>query len=495
MPMNCTNPTDVRTMDVNDVFPIILKREANKDETIQKLKNASSAIASALASETAIDTAPPMISPVIHICDTVLGEDTLEAVMELIALRQTKTAANLDGSLRSLSSPATISFMDCNAVYLERPMIRKALAEALGNCQYVGFLDSPTFLSKPFLEDFLASACTGKLKVLRIKHRFNRTQIQTLAEVLSEGLLSNKILHTLDLCGSTCDHTADFAVLLKALRDGCKNLKHLNLRYMGLRDNHLEAMLGDRSSTVSLECDAPCPIPALESLYLSPNRLRVHLATLGNYLAHSDCNLRTLSMGHNDVLRNGDLVGISRIAQALETNKTLTSLSLPRIGLRNSDAILLAAALAKNSSLEFLDVGSNEILDIGIMRLAGLAFKGSLKSLRVAENPFGYMGSMGLLVAASENHEISHIHVDDCSHTDRDIQKEIRFQTALNRGPRRLIGRENIPRGLWPLAFERSQLVVNETKGEKYPYFWRDEDLRSDVLYYLLKDNSTFIVP
>lgn len=478
------------------LFPTISLRRHGKAEAIQLLETASAAIAASIGqrrtAKTTTERTLPVISPVIEICDMVLEGGTIEALVNLISICNTKRTNGSNAEASSSSFPVTIHITDCSAVWF----FWKALAEALGNCQHVGFYGSCTFLKKSFLEHFLASARSGELKSLRIRQTIDQEQV----EALAEGFASNHVLEALDLRASQIGHNVDFGILGKALRDGCSKVKHLDLLGIQLKNAHLEAMLCDPRVLALPEARvAPCPMEALESLSLSlKTSARNHSASLGNFLAHPECRLKTLMIRYKG-WENGIHVGISDIAQALETNTTLETLSLPGNSLNNWDAFLLAKAVAKNSSLRYLDVRNNHISDDGMIQLAEAAHKGTLKELGIGGNPFGIKGSKALLKAASENHNLLQIDVDVFSHADkaRFINQKIRYHTALNRGARRLV-HKNFPRSLWPLAMERAQLIANdETQEEKYPHFFcRNEDLLySDVLYFLLRENATEIFP
>jgi hypothetical protein len=491
--------------------------QEGKEETIELLEAASAAVLAALGDETTSqnENALPTIAPVIEIRNMVLEEDAIGALVDLIEVCGGTKRTTGENQLQrqqnsSPSAPVTIHFTNCSAVWFSW----SALARALGNCQHVGFYGQCTFLKKSFLEAFLASASSGELKSLRIKHRINNEQV----EALADGLLCNTILHTLDLRGSQIGDNADFSILGRALKDGCSKVKKLKLLGIELTNVHLEAMLGNPQLAAALVSSSnsgehkssddeedddgdcpPCPMPALESLSLSfTSRPRNHSESLGKFLAHKDCHLRKLLIRYQG-RRSGVPICITGIAKALETNTTLATLSLPGIRLNNADAILLAQALSKNSSLRFLDIRFNHIYDTGMIRLAETARrKGSLlKGLGVVGNPFGLKGSLALLMAAVDNPNLFYIDVN-ASFADRGkfFHQKIRYHTALNRGARRL-QQKTVPLGLWPLAMERSQLMSNdETRAEKYPHFCEtDEDLYGDVLFFLLRRYSSAIFP
>ncbi|MGK3757796.1 MAG: Ran GTPase-activating protein (RanGAP) involved in mRNA processing and transport [Bacillariaceae sp.] len=412
--------------------------------------------------EALVDDNRPVVSA-IEVRETVLEDDVIEAIVKLIS----------SGSIES------IQLDDCGA-YLNKSAVQ--MARALGACKHVR-LSEPTFLTKFFLECFLVSAT--KLQSLRIQDRLLVEQV----EALSNGLRSNNTLHTLDLSRSRID---DFSVLAEGLRGSC--VKGIKLRSIGLRDTHVTTMM------TSLES-----CPALESLDLSFNHIR-NLTTLGKFLRCADCNLRELSIGYQNVWQSPN-IDIGELAEALKVNKTLITLKLPRNKLIDSDAIIISMALMENSTLENLDVRENNFSDIGIIHLAKTARDNSkgLRKIYTSNNPFGKSGSLALLEAAATNFDLIHIDTN-CKDDDR-INKQIRYHIALNRGGRKLL-LENPPLAIWPLAMERSQIHLEEyyaNNSNNNNIIDDDDDdmdletsscdinMRSDVLYYLLKENpSTF---
>ena len=432
-----------------------------------------------------------------------------------LVIRETDLDDDEIDSIVDLLSNVTVDIIhleDCWARNTDQSTIR--LVVALGNCRDVRVSGS-TFLSKSFLESFLKSAT--QLKRLQIWDHLLVDQV----EALSRGIASNRLLHTLDLSRSCID---DFFSLIEGLRGGC--IKVLRLRSIGLQDRHLKKMLTalvspllaptmtasqsslSSSSTPPLSSFSPSPTNAarttLESLDISFNRLR-NLDHIGKFLKRSDCNLKELFIGYQNLWqpsRNGGNIDISAITDALLHNARLIVLRLPRNELDDSDAIQFATALAENKTLESLDLSENNIHDKGVIALAETTRESrALKELNLKGNPFGSRASLALLDAATKNHNLFFLGDDDEDESDNDndttdeqgaIHSQIRYQTALNRGGRKLFSQghnENsrskfVPLGLWPLVLER-QTSENKWEGSIY------DSMRLDVLYYSLREGST----
>mmetsp|Transcript_39343 Transcript_39343/g.82398 ORF Transcript_39343/g.82398 Transcript_39343/m.82398 type:complete len:521 (-) Transcript_39343:2577-4139(-) len=515
---------------------INLRRERIRSKTMRKLEDAAAAISASLMQDSVKET-PPMRATDILIFDTVLEEDVIVALVNLI-----NTICTTNDKSSSSFSPPTVLFEECVAVYLERPVIRTALAKALGKCADVCWKKSPSFLSKSFLDDFFLAANTSEsLECLHIHDRLATEQV----EALALGLRSNTTLKLLGLSSSQIINADDFAILAKALRCGSFCLKRLELRRIKLKDVQLETMMGDQSSSSSsssssqlMECEnVPCPMPALKFLELSFNCLR-DVAYLGKFLSHPGCNLRRLSLGNQGIVEGGR-IDISSIATAIETNQKLMVLELPGNGLADLDAILLANAIAKNCGvLETIDVTGNSISDIGIIRLAEAARDGNhyykhhcdtvdstkgLRRLKVAGNPFGVDGSLALLEAVSENFNIIYLDTNDANRnvSSNDyvqaVNKKICFQTALNRfGKSAIVSLEQppLPLALWSFAlncaqFGVSEFAISESCSDEADsayhetehcfednfVFYHNSNFDKDILYYFLKEKATAFFP
>lgn len=406
-----------------------------------------------------------------------------------LVIRETDLDDKEIDSIVNLISNVTVEIIhleNCWARNTKRSATR--LVTALGNCRDVR-LSGSTFLSKFFLEPLIESAT--QLRKLCIREHLMVNQI----EALSKGLVSNKLLHTLDLSRSCID---DFSCLAKGLQGACVEV--LRLRSIGLRDRHLKELMKALESP-SLASTVPSSMTLLESLDLSFNRL-CNLKYIGKFLEKSDCNLTELLIGYQNLWqpsRNGRNIDISSITDALSKNKRLKILKLRRNELGNSDAILFATALAENNTLETLDLGENNISDKGVMALAEAARESrALKELNLKGNPFGISALYALLDVATKNHNIFFLGGNDendseNSTTDKKefILSQIRYQTALNRGGRKLFSHgynENkrsgvAPLGLWPRVLER-QTCADKLEGGVH------ESMRFDALYYLLREGS-----
>mmetsp|Transcript_21948 Transcript_21948/g.46292 ORF Transcript_21948/g.46292 Transcript_21948/m.46292 type:complete len:456 (-) Transcript_21948:248-1615(-) len=408
----------------------------------------------------------------LEIRETALDDDMIDSVVSLL----------------SRGSVETIHLEDCSA-HLNKSVVR--LVEALGNCEDVR-LSEFTFLSRFFFETFLGSAT--KLKSLRIRDHLFVEQIVA----LSRGLAINRILHTLDLSYSRID---DFSILAEGLKGCCA--KRLGLRSIGLRDDHLGLLMA------ALDSSAGAVAQKLESLDLSFNRLR-NPSCIGDFLRSPDCHLRELLIGYQNLWQadyNGKNVDVTKIAQSLAVNTSLRTLGLRQNELGDTDALELATALEENFTLETLDLGENNVSDPGVLALANTARSSSrgLQRLNLRRNQFGTKASLALLEAASTNFRLLTIDSTDERRgrniQDERIHRQIRYHTALNRGGRELLlwTEGPPPQALWPLVLAKQAPWPrrDETNGGNNRADCSSkrtsglDDMRIDVLYYLLKESPT----
>ena len=77
----------------------------------------------------------------------------------------------------------------------------------------------------------------------------------------------------------------------------------------------------------------------------------------------TNSSLVYLSLDSNPIFSalNDDVKGVRALADALKSNKTLTSLNLWRTGVKAFDGELLASALDSNKTILFLDIGHNNV--------------------------------------------------------------------------------------------------------------------------------------
>eukprot|EP00980_Cylindrotheca_fusiformis_P028474 scaffold22603_cov116-Cylindrotheca_fusiformis.AAC.3 len=379
----------------------------------------------------------------LEVRETVLDEDVIKEIVDLVIS----------------SSIETVHLDDCGA-YLNEQAVR--MAQALGSVKNVR-LSEPTFLSQFFLDKLLISATT--LANLRIQGHLHFEQITA----LSQGLEANQSLLTLDLSRSRLEN---FSLLSEGLQRN-ESLQILKLRSIGLRDTHVNNLLRSIEGHKSLI-----------SLDLSFNHCQ-HMDHIAEFIS-KDSSIRDLQLGYQNVWQSPK-VSISSLAGALRDNRTLKSLSLARNKLQDEDAYLIANTIDENLCLENLNLSENKITDHGIVSIAqSLGNNPTQRELSLQKNPFGTVGYEAILNAVKTNHSLFQINLVDYGF----ITTQIQYETALNRGGRKLIF-DNPPLSLWPLALERINtldLVPDCSSRCDIPKY----SLRPDVMLYLLKGPALF---
>jgi hypothetical protein len=379
----------------------------------------------------------------LEIRETVLEEDVMEAIVDLLLTKQVET----------------VQLNDCGA-YLNKQAIQ--MARALGNVKNL-CLSEPTFLSRFFLDSLLVEATN--LANLRIQDYLSAGQVKA----LSEGLKVNQSLEYLDLSRSRLD---DISSLAPGLREN-KCLQFLKLRSLNLDDvNSVEVL------------DALKTHPTLKVLDLSFNHFR-QLDNVTRFVSENH-NLRDLSIGYQNVWQTPK-ANVTLFIRALQSNTSLISLSLARSKMNDGDAENLAAMLRRNTTLQNLDVRENRLSDHGVRTLAeALASQKTLRKLNVASNPFSSEGIEYLLATVRDNVNLVHVELSDSSST----ADQVRYYATLNKCGRRLIY-ENPSLGVWPLALEKVNTMDLE---EEYcsALAANEEGQKLDALYFFLQGPALF---
>lgn len=400
----------------------------DSEEMIRRLKNT-------LESNLKVST--------LEVKETVLEEDVIEAIVNLLLTNQVET----------------VQLDDCGA-YLNKQAIQ--MARALGSVKNLR-LSEPTFLSQYFLDTLLVEATN--LANLRIQDYLGAGQVKA----LSEGLKLNQSLESLDLSRSRLD---DISSLAPGLREN-KCLQFLRLRSLNLNDENSVEIL------VALKTH-----PTLKVMDLSFNRFR-HLDNVTR-LVSENRNLRDLSIGYQNVWQ-APKVNLTQFLRALQSNTSLISLSLARSKMNDGDAENLAVVLRRNITLQNLDVRENRLSDEGVRTLTeAIASRKTLRKLNIADNPFAAEGIEYVLATVRNNVNLVHVELSSSSIT----ADQVRYYAALNKCGRGLIY-EDPSLGVWPLVLEKVNMMDLE---EEYcsSLDANEESQKLNALYFFLQGPALF---
>ena len=204
-------------------------------------------------------------------------------------------------------------------------------------------------------------------------------------------------LRTASLAGLGVDDSG--ATSLSSALEGNRHLKHLHLSQNQIGADGVQQLA------------ALLPRNPLASLHLDCNRIGPHGAgALAHALAQDSACLLHLSLDFTGISD----AGATQLAQCLEHNRHLSSLSLVGNELADSGAFALAHALVANEALTHLQLDSNCIADAGATRMIqALERKTSLRVLSLDGNPIGVYLSLSLL---SLSLCVSHMHADCTPH-------------------------------------------------------------------------------
>ena len=260
---------------------------------------------------------------------------------------------------------------------------------------------------------------------------------------LVEGLAANQQLESLLLPGCELEDT-QAAQLFQSLKN------HPCLNQMTLFRNH---------------CGADGAM-ALETLLSAPTGDT-------NPLQPSKA-ISKLDLSYQQFERANKL-DVSLIASSLAMNCTLMCLSLSFNKLNDNDAESLAKVLRQNTTLQELDLRANNIRDRGVIALATeLVQQSTLRNLFLFGNPFGEQGANVLLEAIRHNTVLQVLNMDYNSRS----YEEIQYYACLNHAGRKLLKTELVCPAIWPLVFERAEIVSRRSRGVCSG---------PDVIYHLLR--------
>jgi Ran GTPase-activating protein (RanGAP) involved in mRNA processing and transport len=228
-----------------------------------------------------------------------------------------------------------------------------------------------------------------------------------------ERLHSNDAaLRTASLAGLGVDDSG--ATSLSSALLGNRHLKHLHLSQNQIGADGVQQLA------------ALLPRNPLASLHLDCNRIGPHGAgALAHALAQDSACLMHLSLDFTGISDSG----ATQLAQCLEHNRHLSSLSLVGNELADSGAFALAHALVANEALTHLQLDSNCIADAGATRMIeALERKTSLRVLSLDGNPIGVCISLSLSISLC----VWHLHMQVAHHTNNAHGAQDRQTAFLN---------------------------------------------------------------
>jgi Ran GTPase-activating protein (RanGAP) involved in mRNA processing and transport len=266
------------------------------------------------------------------------------------------------------------------------------------------------------------------------------------SRLLAEALDSSNGCSVTRLCMQKSSFSNSQAV--EALAQGGfqknRSLESLDLSYCRLRDDDLKVIM----KTLP---------PTIQVLDLALNYCRSDgMAAIVAILLQEDHGLESLNLTNQHPGEFGGTLDLSLLGLAVMSNHVLRHLDVSFNLLTTNDLSNLVAALSKNTTLESINLMSNQ-LDDHTMLLIGnyLPRMRGLQKLTITANRFGEDGANALLQGLMTNVYLAELSMP----RGFDASDGIDYYLALNRGGRRLLlekKRESIvPLGLWSLIFER----------------------------------------
>jgi hypothetical protein len=159
----------------------------------------------------------------------------------------------------------------------------------------------------------------------------------------------------------------------------------------------------------------PASTAVLSGFLHAPGRMRLlrlarepllesNIGQLVTLLTHKQCSLTELDLTYAQA---SDL-GVTRLARALMSNRSLISLVLAHNGIATRGGLALAEALKTNCTLTSCTLTSNLLNDAAVVGLAGaLSASQTLTLLDVGRNPIGPIGAQALRQALHTNKSLT----------------------------------------------------------------------------------------
>ena len=219
-----------------------------------------------------------------------------------------------------------------------------------------------------------------------------------------------------------------------------------------------------------------------EELYLSGNTLKEQsMEGLSSLLSSPNCHLKLLDLSnpfnhHDDDNTTDDpyhyfqptLFRSLAIAPTHQHSLQVLNLASNKLTDNHVDSLILA--VKGQSNIIAVDLKSNLITDIGIIKLAE-DLPSQLQRLFLQGNPFAIDGASSLLKTIKEKHSqmidlrIPTYNTLQAEPALQRIQQHIRYYEALNRAGRQVLMNDDtnkhVPMGLWPLILERINHRIN----------------------------------
>jgi len=198
---------------------------------------------------------------------------------------------------------------------------------------------------------------------------------------ISSALRTNKSLKALHLAENNID-ARGMVSFADALSD------NTTLVHLDLHANNMESE-GAMTLAKALKCNR-----TLRILNLWDNRIGCPgITAISTALSMPDCILTDLNMKFNGLGPEGAVV----LARALATNTSLLNLNLSYCYVGDVGSTAIGVGLETNKILRYLDLENNEIGDFGAVKLGQALMRNStLRKLTLSNNRIGDTGAIGL---------------------------------------------------------------------------------------------------
>ncbi|OHS92792.1 hypothetical protein TRFO_40913 [Tritrichomonas foetus] len=235
-------------------------------------------------------------------------------------------------------------------------------------------------------------------------------------EPLAFGLMNNHTLQTLNLSNNNL-RSKGAIIIINACKDS-------SLHELNISNNHITDDVSPHFASFLIENKT------LKQLNLSGNNLtQKFTSSISVSLASADCYIKELNLSRNPLGNRG----ISALAHAMSSNRTLTKLNISACKIQTAGFIEFCNELVHNTSLQSLYVHHNAIRDAGASRLAYvIQDHPTLREIDIELCEIGDSGARDFFAAATDSLTLEKISLKN--NLIRDgicIQKAIEKNTKL----------------------------------------------------------------
>jgi Ran GTPase-activating protein (RanGAP) involved in mRNA processing and transport len=406
------------------------------------------------------------ISDLIFLC-VPFCEETVQHVVQLLQRRQQHFSSVMLSSCLDHVDRIVSAALETNVEQLElRGMMPRHLNESVASAIRKGLQSN------------------GRLERLCLSIV---TLSSSIFEELLQGVQNNTSLQTFHL--SCCKIPQEAIPAMVAFLQAATHLETLKFDSCRLQDDQLAEMIQAVSGHVKLQ-----------RLSLPYNRSRTATyRAISDWLGTPNCALRELDCGRQQYC-DGEYANLQPIVQALQTNRSLSSLNLAYSNIRDDDMVTLSSVLATNPRLQEVYLCGCNLSFQAVASLVKVfpSCVGIKKLWLTGEQQFRTEGAQLVTNALPTNVTLQDLLLPQSipENNSQEMKLLLQHYLDLNRGGRQLFRKNDLPSGLWPHVLERASRRLDfQLKFPTDPDASRQETdaRRANIVYSLLRDGQIIL--